>query len=182
MLPIRFGTDEQFAALNMMLQDADFNDASLCARAEVQSVYEVLLSEVRQKHKPPLTDTLDALMWVLLEGRPISLSSWNHLIQDEMTEMLTALGLLVEQAGEYICPIALYPIENLYVVSDRNSDLPDKVYPALIKETGQFLDIIPRSPCKRFLEGCAGTAVAALLAARDFAAQSYGYDIAERSV
>src|SRR6185295_16672217 len=125
MLPIRFGTDEQFAALNMMLQDADFNDASLCARAEVASIYQVLTSEVRQNHKPPLVDTLDALMWILVEGRPLSIESWNNLISTEMTEVLEALGLLVEQAGEYVCPIALYPIENIYVISDRNAKVPD---------------------------------------------------------
>src|SRR3954471_233919 len=114
MLPIHFGTDEQFAALNMMLQEAGFNDASLCARAEVTSVYKVLESKVRQNHKPPLADALDALMWVLLEGRPLLIQSWNDLISSEMTEVLLALGLLVEQAGDYLCPIALYPIENVY--------------------------------------------------------------------
>lgn len=182
MTAIRFGTDEQFTALQRLLRDAGYNDATLCSRAQVPSIYEVLASEIRLKHKPPLDDTTDALMWVLLEGRPISMRSWQHLIPGEITDLLKAMGLVVERAGEYICPLALYPVENVFVISDRNTDIVDRVYPALVEETGRFLNIIPRSRCESFLEVCAGTGIAALLGARDFAAHSYAFDIAERSV
>ena len=182
MTPIRFGTDEQFTALLRLLRDVGYNDATLCSRAQVPTIYEVLESPTRQKHKPPLADTIDALMWVLLEGRAISIRSWQHLVPGELTDPLAAVGLLVEQADEYICPLALYPVENLYVVSDRNSSIVDSVYPALVENTGRFLGVIPRSRCGSFLEVCAGTGIAALLGARDFAAHSYAFDIAERSV
>ncbi len=182
MTPIRFGTDEQFTALRRLLCDAGYNDASLCSQARVPTIYEVLESTTRRKHKPPLDHTVDALMWVLLEGRALSMRSWGHLVPGELTSLLAAVGLLVEQADEYICPLALYPVENLYVVSDRDSTIVDSVYPALVENTGRFLDVIPRSRCGSFLEVCAGTGIAALLAARDFAARSYAFDIAERSV
>ncbi len=182
MTPIRFGTDEQFIELRRLLSDAGYNDAALCLRARVPTIYEVLESATRQKHKPPLDDTIDALMWVLLEGRGLSMRSWGHLVTGKLTGLLEAVGLLVEQADEYICPLALYPVENLYVVSDRNSTIVDSVYPALVENTGRFLDVIPRSRCTSFLEVCAGTGIAALLGARDFAAHSYAFDIAERSV
>jgi SAM-dependent methyltransferase len=182
MIPIRFGTDEQFAALQGMLSDAGYNDEMLCSRAGVSQIYQVLMSEIRQRHAQPLDDTLDALMWVLLEGRPLLLRSWQNLIPTKLADSLTSLGLVVDQADSVICPIALYPVENLYIVSDRNSNEVDTVYPALIKETGQFLESIPRTPCESFLEVCAGTAIAALLGARDFATHAYGFDIADRSV
>jgi hypothetical protein len=182
MLPIRFGTDQEFTALRGMLQDAGYNDAALCARAEVSSIYTVLMSEKRLKHEPPLTDTLDALMWVLLEGRPLTVESWQNLIPAGLATLLAAFGLVVGQDGDVICPIALYPVEDLFVISDRNSQAVDHVYPALIKETGQFLEIIPRNPCDAFLELCAGTAIAAMIPARDFAKHSYAFDIADRCV
>ncbi len=182
MTPIRFGTDEQFTALRRLLLDAGYNDAALCSRAQVPTIFEVLESKVRQNHKPPLDDLIDALMWVLLEGRPLSMRSWRHLVPGELSSLLEDVGLLADQADEYICPLALYPVENLYVVSDRNSSIVDSVYPALVENTGRFLNIIPRSPCENFLEVCAGTGIAALLGARDFAAHSYAFDIAERSV
>ena len=182
MTPIRFGTEGQFTALRRLLRDAGYNDATLCSRAQVSSIYEVLASEIRQKHKPPLDDTIDALMWVLLEGRSISMRSWHHLVPCELTDLLMAMGLVVDQADEYICPLALYPVENLFVISDRTNSNLDSVYPALVENTGRFLNIIPRSRCESFLEVCGGTGIAALLGARDFAANSYAFDIAERSV
>jgi len=182
MSPLRFGTDQQFAALQGLLRDAGYNDAAVCSRAEVPNIFEVLTSEVRRKHKPPLDDALDALMWVLLEGRAISIRSWDHLVSGEITGLLQTAGLLVEQAGEYICTLAMYPVEDMYVVSDRNAAIPDRVYPALVENVKRFLEIIPRSRCENFLEVCSGTGIAALVAARDFARQSYAFDIAERSV
>ncbi|MEO8128054.1 MAG: class I SAM-dependent methyltransferase [Bryobacteraceae bacterium] len=180
--PLRFGTDQQFAALQGLLRDAGFNDAAVCSRAQVPTIFDVLMSEIRRAHKPPLEDTLDAMMWVLLEGRALSMRSWEALVSGEITGLLRDMGLLVEQGGEYICTLALYPVEDIYVVSDRNAEIPDRVYPALVENVQRFLQIIPRSRCESFLEVCSGTGIAALVAARDFARKSYAFDIADRSV
>jgi methylase of polypeptide subunit release factors len=85
--------------------------------------------------------------------------------------------------------VALYPLRGLYIVSDRPSSIEgderrppdDLVYPAMIPNTQLFLDLIPPGPCDAFLDLCAGTGVAALLAARDGAAHAYSYDITPRS-
>ena len=182
MTDLRFGTEEQFSALQGLLRDAEYNDATLCSRAQVPTIFEVLTSEVRRKHKPPLDDTIDALMWVLLEGRGISMRSWQHLVPAEITGLLKATGLLAEQADEYVCPLALYPVENVFIVSDRGNTTADRVYPAVVEDAGRFLKVIPRSRCENFLEVCAGTGIAALIGARDFAGHAYAFDIAERSV
>ena len=70
--------------------------------------------------------------------------------------------LVVEQGREYICTLALYPVEDIYGVSDRNAEIPDRVYPALVENVQRFLQIIPRSRCESFLEVCSGTGIAAL--------------------
>ncbi|MBI1897853.1 MAG: methyltransferase domain-containing protein [Acidobacteria bacterium] len=86
--------------------------------------------------------------------------------------------------------MALYPVEGLCIASDR-WNTPDRtppalpediVYPALVSTTRKFLAGMPRLPCGAFLELCAGTGIAALLAARDFARHAWAFDIAPRSV
>ena len=58
---------------------------------------------------------------------------------------------------------------------------PDIVYPALTKSAKQFINYTSFEPCEDFLELCAGTAPAALLAARS-AKNVWATDIAERSL
>jgi SAM-dependent methyltransferase len=99
-----------------------------------------------------------------------------------LTGLLEEFGLLVAHGDERFCPLALYPTEGLFVVSDRTTDTADTVYPALVENTRRFLDVLPRAKCGSFLDVCAGTGIAALIAARDFASQSFAFDIAERSV
>jgi SAM-dependent methyltransferase len=51
----------------------------------------------------------------------------------------------------------------------------------MIPNTQLFLDLIQPGPCAAFLDLCAGTGIAALVAARDGAARAYSYDITTRS-
>lgn len=104
--------------------------------------------------------------------------------------------------------VLLYPTEGLHVASDLTVDplesadgvaeggaeggaergrergvedfLPvDAVYPAVTENTRGFLESLPTSPCRRFLEQCAGTGIAALLAAPR-AEEAWAVDVAER--
>src|SRR6202043_1895448 len=92
-------------------------------------------------------------------------------------------------ANRCLASVALYPIRDLFIASDRwcNPDhspremFPDIVYPALTKSARQFIDFTSFEPCDDFLELCAGTAPAALLASRT-AKNIWATDIAERSI
>src|SRR5262249_31659234 len=57
----------------------------------------------------------------------------------------------------------------------------DIVYSALTSETHRVADLMPRGRCGDYLELCLGTGIAALLAGRDFAANTYAVDITARS-
>ncbi len=103
-----------------------------------------------------------------------------------------SLGLIVPHtadSGVLSGTVALYPLRGLYIVSDRPSSIEgddrrppdDLVYPAMIPNTQLFLDLIQTGLCDAFLDLCAGTGIAALLAARDGAANAYSYDITPRS-
>jgi hypothetical protein len=56
----------------------------------------------------------------------------------------------------------------------------DAVYPAITGNTRHFLSSLPTTPCDSFLELCAGTGIAALLASR-YARRTWAADITERS-
>jgi hypothetical protein len=95
----------------------------------------------------------------------------------------------VANADWCVGPVALIPIEGLYVVSDRLGEMEvvggstpaDIVYSPITPETSRFIGLMPRIPCEHYLEVCGGSAAAALIAARDFAKNAYSADITERS-
>src|SRR6185503_16771380 len=57
----------------------------------------------------------------------------------------------------------------------------DVVYPAILENTQQFLNIIPTDPCGTFFDLGAGTGIAGLFAAKNFAAHAWTSDITARS-
>ncbi|MCX6630450.1 MAG: class I SAM-dependent methyltransferase [Candidatus Solibacter sp.] len=76
----------------------------------------------------------------------------------------------------------------MYIASDRWSnpdgtaiDTPtDAVYPAFIATTRLFLELLPKGTCDNFLDLCAGTGIAALVAAKNGARHACASDITER--
>jgi methylase of polypeptide subunit release factors len=94
-----------------------------------------------------------------------------------------------EDAGRCLASVAIYPVRDLFIASDRWTNIDhslrptfaDIVYPAMTRSVKQFLEYTSFAPCEDFLEVCAGTAPAALLAARA-ARNSWATDIAERSI
>jgi SAM-dependent methyltransferase len=99
------------------------------------------------------------------------------------------LGLLVEDTedrGRVVSPVGLCPTRGLYFAFDRGAELgpmpDDAVYPAILENTQNFLDSIPATRCRAFLDLGAGTGVAALLAAKGYAEHAWACDITARSV
>ncbi|MEO8128055.1 MAG: methyltransferase [Bryobacteraceae bacterium] len=175
------GSDEQFAALRQILTDAGYQEAEICARAGVSRLDQIITSADRQEQTPPLEDTLDALTWLLLEGRPLPLTAAGSLLPRGLASLLREFELLEESTDGLHCPVALYPAENLYLVSDRVSDAADSVYPAMEGNSRRFMDVIPREKCHAFLDLCTGSGIAALVAARDFAGEAFACDLGGRA-
>jgi methylase of polypeptide subunit release factors len=102
------------------------------------------------------------------------------------------LGLLARdasRAGLVYAPVFLYPIRQLAIASDRwtNPDgshftpCADIVYPAISRNTYRFLGMLPAEPCRRFLDLCSGTGIAALAAASSYADKAWAADLTERA-
>jgi SAM-dependent methyltransferase len=188
---LRLGADNEFAGLRSALNTAGFSEQAVCERLGLQKLSQFKF--VTELRPPPRTltenpDSLDLLIRLFIENEPVERNTVRGLPLD----LLTTLGLIVPHTanpGLLSGTVALYPLRDLYIVSDRPSSIEgderrppdDLVYPAMIPNTRLFLDLIPLGPCDAFLDLCAGTGVAALLAASNGAARAYSYDVTHRS-
>jgi SAM-dependent methyltransferase len=191
--PLREGTPEQFAALRRTLSSAGYTTAGVCRRTNIDSIYAF---RTIQEHRPApesIDDALGLLIHVFMDGRPVSRALMEALLPAPGLAAMESLGLLHAMPGhadQVVATVLLYPTGSLYIVSDREDDptdpgakgalLKDSVYPAISTNTGRFLALLPQSPCDALLDLCAGTGIAALVAA-DHTRRAWAVDITERS-
>jgi len=190
-IPLRLGTDEEFAALRSALAAASYTEPAICERLGIQKISQFPFATENRPPARTLTehpDSLDLLIRLFLENLSVERDAARTLPLD----LLATLGLIVSHgadAGLLSGTVMLHPLRDLYIVSDRPSSIEwdqrrppdDFVYPAMIPNSQLFLDLIQPGPCDAFLDLCAGTGIAALVAARDGAAHAYSYDITQRS-
>lgn len=142
--------------------------------------------------KAEVRDSLDAIIHLFLLGESLPSEAVTPFFPSGVWNTIQEAGLLgpdAENPARCVANVALYPIRHLYLVSDRwtNPDhsprkmFPDIVYPALTGSAKQFIDFTSYEACDDFVEVCAGTAPAALLAA-GAAKHTWATDIAERSL
>lgn len=191
--PFIMGTPAQFARLRNWLPSVGYTEPALCAVANVPWLGRMLALESpgRTAFKEPV-DAQSLLVLLFLDGQHIPWTAVRSVLSPDELSTLTDLGLLqsaLGNAADCVGTVALFPNENLYVVSDRLTSAqaigegspPDVVYTPLTAETRHFVTMMPRPRCGDYLEMCAGTGIAALIAAKQFAGQAYSADITDRS-
>lgn len=194
MSQLQMGTEKQFAELREYFLRTGFAEGALRERLDVPPGRELDLAglSVRPPVKPKVGDSLDALIYLFVLGEPLPTAEAKSLFPPTVWEALCHTGLVLPytvDTNRCVASVALYPIRDLFIASDRWSNpdhsprpmFADIVYPALTKSAKQFLNYTSYEPCEDFLELCAGTAPAALLAART-AKNVWATDIAERSL
>jgi methylase of polypeptide subunit release factors len=194
MPPLEMVSSEQFAALREHFFETGFNEAMLRDRLDVQPGRDLDLGgfSTRPPRKPKVGDGLDALLYLFILGESLPTAEVMSLLPPAVWDTLSQTRLVILDPSaptRSIAGVALYPIRDLLIASDRwvNPDhsprqmFADVVYPALTKSAKQFVDYTSYEPCEDFLELCAGTAPAALLASRS-AKNVWATDIAERSI
>jgi SAM-dependent methyltransferase len=194
MPPLEMVTPEQFAALREYFSRSGFNEAALRDRLDVPPKKELDLAGLsgRPPVKPKVGDSLDALIYLFVLAESVPVAEAVSLFPPAVWDALSQTRLVLPDPADTnrcLASVALYPIRDLLIASDRWSNpdhspremFPDIVYPALTKSAKQFIDFTSFEPCDDFLELCAGTAPAALLAARS-AQNVWATDIAERSI
>src|SRR4051812_13318846 len=165
--PFHFKAPPQFAALRDLLRRAGYTHDALCERLGIGSVYE--FKEVRdgQPLLPEILDPLSLCVRLFLDAEEVSWSEVRRVLSAEDISLLESFGLVEQgQTPEHcVSTVLLYPIEQLWIVSDRSgsgtsSDSASKppadvVYPAMTRNTQRFIGLMPRATCDRFLELCA---------------------------
>lgn len=187
-IPLRFRPEDDFALVRSFLKQCEYSESAICRRENVTSQAQLLLRP--PKNPPPKPgDALDLLISVFLLGQFASREDVEALVPPSVLAAFQSLGLL-EKDGDVCCAAAaLYPVRNIFIVSDRwnNPDgkpleaQPDIVYPANTPNTLRLLRYLPEDPAGAVLEACCGTGVAALLAATRYAGRAWAADIAHRS-
>ena len=190
-VPLRPGTPEEFRTLREAFTESHFTEPAVCQRLGLGPLQGFRSRRDGRATALDLNDALDALIRLFLDGEYVEKARVEVLLPTALPELLARMGLLCDgdQGGCY-APVALYPTESLYIVSDRfnNPDgsvfttPPDIVYPAITDSTKDFLSLLPEEPCESFLDVGTGTGVAALYSAKRTAAHAWAVDITERSV
>jgi hypothetical protein len=170
----QLGTAQQFAALREFLGASDYTEAAICERLEIPSLSKV----VHLATGGPQADALDWLirLFLLEEGLP---QEW---IPARILSVLRTLGLVTGE-GTIAGTVKLYPVQSVWVISDRDisgRSGPEHVFSAISPQTEEFLQLLPETRCPACLEICAGAGAAALLAASRYAVQAFAFDVSER--
>jgi len=191
-IPLNIGSDAQFRCVQRFLVDAGFDEDAIRHTFNLKEYYEYSLGDRREDVPAEPAGAYDLCVRLFLEGRIVPIESIRRTAGHEVAGALQALGLLQAESadlGGHYSPVALYPVHQLFIVSDRwtnpdgslHAPADDMVYAALVRNTNSFLNLMPEWPCERFLDLCSGTGAAALCAARDNAKTAYAFDITERS-
>lgn len=194
MMHLRLLSPEQFTVLREYLAGSGFNELALRQRFGVKPNEPLNLVTIctRPATNQKMANSLDAIIHLFLIGEPLPAEEAASLFPPAVWEALTQAELiLVETADVARClgSVALFPVRDLYLVADRWTNIdhsvrtpfPDIVYPPMTKSVKEFLDYTSFDACDDFLEICAGTAPAALLASRT-AKNVWATDITERSL
>jgi SAM-dependent methyltransferase len=190
--PFRLGTTEQFGRVRELLVRAGFEETPICARAGIATIHDLPVADDRTAFRDA-TDAQAVFVRLFLDGDRIPWSVVRSILTPPDLEALEALGLLHDAQGEPgLCAatVAIYPIEELFVASDRRhgfdstASVPpsDLVFSPMTRETQRFLRLMPRESCDHLLDLCTGTGIAGLVAASKFARRVTLVDVARRSV
>ena len=179
MPPLRLGTSAQFEHLRRALEQAAYTELAICERYKLRSIHDFRKSPAHSRPAP--CDSLDLLCHLFLESENVSRNTMDSILPDAIREIFHSFALVEQAADSYRATVMLYPIESLYIASDFAAAEHDVVYPAITPETQHFLAILPQQPCEYFLEMCAGTGIAALVAAKRYARHAWACDITQRA-
>lgn len=180
----------EFEHLRNYLRTVGFDEKSICGRLGITELHDLLSSRAKST-LPPKSDALNLLIRLLLFGESLPQHEVESALPSPAVQALARLGLASpdpKDGSRLLCPVVLYPVGVLFIVSDRwfspdgkgFKGPDDVVYPAITPNTADFLATLPSTPCDRFLELCAGAGAAALGAAA-YAKESWAIDITERS-
>ena len=186
------GSPAQFARIRELLDNAGYTEPALCSRLGIASLQQFEISADEAEARSWDSDAQGVIARLFVEGRYVPVETAVRFFESDSVQTLADLGLIErnpQNDDEIGATVSLYPTAGVYLISDRwnNPDRSpyrpsaDVVYPAIISNAQHFLRFLPRTPCRRLLDIGTGSGAAALTAAKHFAEQTWGVDIADRS-
>ena len=192
-LTLRLEPRQAFVTLRALFTDARYDEPTVAARLGARTMIGApLMADGRTTMRGAVEDANAALIRLLIDGEPLPTALLQELLGLEGVAACEALGVLAPLPGDpaTLAPtVFLAPLQGSWFASDlapRSSDAAaarqDFVYSATNDLTGHFLSCLPELPEARTLELCAGTGVAAILAARRGATSVVAADLVPRCV
>lgn len=192
--PFILGTDAEFGRMRRLLRESSFCESTILERAGIPSIYQFEPDLKRAQQPVTFNDRLDCLVGLLMHGHVAGEQEIRRFLEPKDLTVLESLGVIGRVATDPdLCygTAFVYPVENVWVASDRtfpplgekDAQLPaDVVFAAITRHTQRFLAAIPRDPCRRLLDLCAGSGIAALIAGGSFATEACAADLGPRCV
>ncbi|MFN3322435.1 MAG: methyltransferase [Bryobacteraceae bacterium] len=190
-LTIRIGSQEEFAAARAVFTRTGYVEKAVCERYGVKAIRE--MTRVNDPTEPAEApgDGLGVLCQLFLDGRCVGEAEIERLLPEGAGAALERLGLIVRSKDDerkWCASVFLCPTNDVLLASDRWTHpdgspfhaSEDIVYPGHVQNTQLFLSVLPESPCEHFLDLCAGSGIAGMVASR-YARKVSSFDIAERS-
>ena len=194
MFHLRMIQPEQFAAVREHFHQAGYNEDEIRRRFNVKPDEPLNMVSFCTKPSPiaKVENSLDAIVNLFLVGEALLTAETAALFPPAVWEALTQSELILTEttdAARCLGSVALFPVRGVFLSADRWTNIDhtvrqpfaDIVYPPMTKSVKEYLDYTSFAPCGDFLEICAGSAPAALLAAKN-AKRVWAADITERSL
>ena len=183
-IPNNEAAEADYTRLREIFNNSGFTLEAICQRLKIGRLSELDPLVVRLRDLGALATAADTFIHLFVEGKPLSHDAFTA----ETHALLKRLNLIeILDETTFAATVALYPIEHLFIASDRYNSadgsqfdgFDDIVYPCLFETTARFIRILPRTPCGPVLDLCSGTGVAALLLAKT-SEHTYAADLTER--
>jgi methylase of polypeptide subunit release factors len=189
--PLQETSAERLAPLRALLADAGFTESEVCGRTGAESIYSFTTIQEGRAVALELNDKLDVLIRLFMDAELVERAGIQRILGAEGLRTLESTGFIstaISDPSRCNAEFLLYPTASLWMASDftvipGNPEAKlaeDAVYPAASKNTRHFLSSLPKSPCENFLELCAGTGIAALVASK-YAKHTWATDITPRA-
>ena len=178
--PLRLGTEEDFSAVESLLQSARFDQATVCRTLGISSLLELGSARLEDVNLGAAgSAALATLVRLFLLIEQVPRETVAGAIEPAALRALLALDLVratpsPNGGAAYYATVLLYPVAGLVIASDRHKNPdgapfmapPDVVFPAIFAGTLRFLRVLPRSAAEDVLDLCSGTGIGALVLSR----------------
>ena len=189
--PLQEASAERLAPMRALLADAGFTESAVCSRAGAESIYDFNTIYEGRAIGIELNDKLDVLIRLFMDAELVERAAIERILGADGLQTLESSGFIstaISDSSRCNPEFLLYPTASLWIASDFTI-IPgeptahlaeDAVYPAASRNTRHFLSSLPGRPCEHFLELCAGTGIAALIASK-YATHTWATDITPRA-